>query len=49
MLKFVLHMMQTSGTADGLRNLIETSLPESINSILGQPNVFGSSIYALGK
>ncbi|CAG8500448.1 3553_t:CDS:10 [Paraglomus brasilianum] len=47
MLKFVLHMMQTSGTADGLRNLIETSLPESINGILGQPNVFGSSIYAL--
>ncbi|KAG9291851.1 hypothetical protein G9A89_012136 [Geosiphon pyriformis] len=46
MFKFILHMMQTSGTADGLRNLIETSLPESLNRVLDHP-IFGSSIYAL--
>ncbi|CAG8444226.1 3604_t:CDS:10 [Ambispora leptoticha] len=46
MFKFVLHMMQTSGTADGLRNLIETSLPESLNKVLDHP-IFGSSIYSL--
>ncbi|KAF0392672.1 E3 ubiquitin-protein ligase HUWE1 [Gigaspora margarita] len=47
MFKFVLHMMQASGTADGLRNLIDTSLPDSLKKVFEQPNVFGSSIYAL--
>jgi E3 ubiquitin-protein ligase HUWE1 len=49
MFKFVLHMMQSAGTADGLRNLIDTSLPESIKKVFEQPKVFGSSIFALGK
>ena len=49
MFKFVLHMMQSAGTADGLRNLIDTSLPDSIKKVFEQPKVFGSSIFALGK
>lgn len=48
MLKFVLHMMQTSGTADGLRNLIDSSLPLSLKIIMEQPKAFGSSVFALG-
>ncbi|CAG8513467.1 7938_t:CDS:10, partial [Acaulospora morrowiae] len=47
MLKFVLHMMQASGTADGLRNLIDTSLPDSLKKVFELPNTFGSSIFAL--
>ncbi|CAG8511149.1 8932_t:CDS:10, partial [Scutellospora calospora] len=38
MFKFVLHMMQASGTADGLRNLIDTSLPDSLKKVFEQPN-----------
>jgi E3 ubiquitin-protein ligase HUWE1 len=49
MFKFVLHMMQSAGTADGLRNLIDTSLPDSIKKVFEHPKVFGSSIFALGK
>ncbi|RIA89170.1 hypothetical protein C1645_825193 [Glomus cerebriforme] len=47
MFKFVLHMMQSAGTADGLRNLIDTSLPDSIKKVFEHPKVFGSSIFAL--
>nr|CAG8455076.1 13988_t:CDS:10 [Entrophospora candida] len=46
MFKFVYHMMQSSGNADGLRNLIDTTLPESLKKVFEQPSIFGSSIYA---
>lgn len=46
MLKFIVHMMQTSGTADGLRNLIETNLPKAMKRIYENTEVFGSSIFA---
>ncbi len=46
MLKFLLHMMQSSGTADGLRNLIESTLLESLNDIFSNAEVFGSSIFS---
>jgi E3 ubiquitin-protein ligase HUWE1 len=49
MFKFVLHMMESSGTADGLRNLIDSSLPLSLKSVVEQPQVFGNSVFALGK
>lgn len=48
MLKFVLHMMESSGTADGLRNLIDSSLPHSLKLVVEQPQVFGNSVFALG-
>jgi hypothetical protein len=47
MFKFVLHMMESSGTADGLRNLIESSLPQSLKLVVEQPQVFGNSVFAL--
>ncbi|GAO46185.1 hypothetical protein G7K_0422-t1 [Saitoella complicata NRRL Y-17804] len=47
MLKFVLHMMQTSGNQDGLRNLIDSSLLKSLSVIFGNEAVFGSSVFAV--
>ncbi|KAJ1537323.1 hypothetical protein HK096_007058, partial [Nowakowskiella sp. JEL0078] len=47
MLKFVLHMMQTSGTADRMRNLIDTSLPSSIDIIFKNAKQFGFNVFGL--
>ncbi|KAL1921444.1 uncharacterized protein VTP21DRAFT_11160 [Calcarisporiella thermophila] len=46
MLKFILHMMVTTGTADGLRNVIDSSLPQSLKLIIAHPKPFGSSVFA---
>ncbi|KAI9099723.1 hypothetical protein DFS34DRAFT_502229 [Phlyctochytrium arcticum] len=47
LLKFVLHMMQTSGTADRLRNLVETTLPASLLAIFQDCNFYGASVFGL--
>jgi E3 ubiquitin-protein ligase HUWE1 len=47
MLRLVLHLMQSSGTADGVRNLIESSLPGSVLKIL-QSEKFGASVFCIG-
>jgi E3 ubiquitin-protein ligase HUWE1 len=47
MMKFILHLMQTNGTSDGMRNLIDSSLPGSILQIF-QSRKFGASIFGLG-
>ncbi|TPX49618.1 hypothetical protein SeLEV6574_g01357 [Synchytrium endobioticum] len=47
MLKFVLHMMQTSGGADGLRNLIDSSLPSSLIVIFDHSMLFGANVFGL--
>ncbi|ORY95778.1 hypothetical protein BCR43DRAFT_557706 [Syncephalastrum racemosum] len=47
MLKFLLRMMESSGTADGLRNLIESSIPHSLLKIVAKPRVFGPSVFTL--
>ncbi|KAJ3143321.1 hypothetical protein HDU90_000079 [Geranomyces variabilis] len=47
LLKFVLHMMQTSGSADRMRNLIDTSLPTGILTIFNESMLFGASIFGL--
>ncbi|KAI8368284.1 uncharacterized protein BYT42DRAFT_522115 [Radiomyces spectabilis] len=47
MLKFLIRMMESSGTADGLRNLIDSSLPNSLKLIMENPKVFGNSVFAL--
>jgi E3 ubiquitin-protein ligase HUWE1 len=49
MLKFLIRMMESSGTADGLRNLIDSSAPSSLIQIIENPKVFGNSVFALGK
>ena len=46
MLKFVVHMMQSSGTTEGLRNLIESSLLQSLKKVYQNSLIFGSSIFA---
>ncbi|KAI9022914.1 hypothetical protein CLU79DRAFT_859109 [Phycomyces nitens] len=47
MLKFLLRMMESSGTADGLRNLIDSSVPTTLLEIIENPKVFGNSVFAL--
>ncbi|KAK4518814.1 ribosomal RNA biogenesis protein rrp5 [Mucor velutinosus] len=47
MLKFLLRMMGSSGTTDGLRNLIDSSLPQSLKLIMENPKLFGNGIFAL--
>ncbi|KAF9997246.1 hypothetical protein BGZ79_009053 [Entomortierella chlamydospora] len=46
MFKFVIHMMQSPGTQEGLRNLIDTTLPSTLKSVMENPNALGTSIYA---
>lgn len=48
MFKFVIHMMQSPGTQEGLRNLIDTSLPSTLKVIMENPNALGTSVYAHG-
>lgn len=47
MLKFVLHMMQTSGTVDRMRNLIDSTLPSSILIMFQHAKEFGANIFGL--
>ncbi|KAJ3026294.1 UNVERIFIED_CONTAM: hypothetical protein HDU68_005895 [Siphonaria sp. JEL0065] len=47
LLKYVMHMMQISGMADQLRNLIETSLPSSILVIFENCKFFGANVFGL--
>lgn len=47
LLKFVMHMMQTSGSADRMRNLIESSLPKSILIILENSKGFGANVFGI--
>lgn len=47
MVKFLLRMMESSGTADGLRNLIDSTLPQSLKAIMENPKRFGNSIFAI--
>ncbi|CAO3595638.1 unnamed protein product [Absidia cylindrospora] len=47
MLKFLIRMMESTGTADGLRNLIDSSAPSSLKQVIEKPKVFGNSVFAL--
>lgn len=42
-------MMQASGTSEGLRGLIDGSLPKSIKKIIQNRGLFGPAIFAIGK
>lgn len=42
-------MMQTSGTSEGLRGLIDSSLIKSIKDIIENRSLFGSSVLPIGK
>ncbi|KAF9909831.1 hypothetical protein EC991_008002 [Linnemannia zychae] len=46
MFKFIIHMMQSPGTHEGLRNLIETTLPATLRDIMETPSALGNSIFA---
>lgn len=42
-------MMQSSGSTEGLRGLIDTSLLKSIKKIIEHRNLFGPSVLPLGE
>ncbi|KAK5816821.1 hypothetical protein F5H01DRAFT_405347 [Linnemannia elongata] len=46
MFKLVLHMMQSPGTQEGLRNLIDTTLPATLKKIMEAPTALGAAVYA---
>jgi len=48
-LKLILHLMQTSGSSDRMRNLIDSSLPNSLYNIFKYYNKFGILVYGLSK
>lgn len=47
MFKSISHMMSSTGTAEGLRNLIDSSLLESVKRIMEHRRIFGPQILAL--
>lgn len=42
-------MMQASGTSEGLRTLIDSSLPASVKKIMASRATFGPAIFAIGR
>ena len=42
-------MMQSSGTAEGLRGLLDSSLLKSVKKVMQHRAIFGPSALALGK
>ncbi|UTT88591.1 hypothetical protein NDA17_001733 [Ustilago hordei] len=47
MFKSITQMMSSTGTGDGLRNLINTSLPTSLKRIIEHRSIFGPQVFAL--
>ncbi|CAO3651292.1 unnamed protein product [Mucor fragilis] len=46
-LRFLIRMMESSDTADGLRNLIESSIPHTIMKVMEHHRIFGPGVFAL--
>jgi E3 ubiquitin-protein ligase HUWE1 len=46
-LRFLIRMMESSDTADGLRNLIESSIPHTIMKVMEHHSIFGPGVFAL--
>ena len=42
-------MMQASGTSEGLRGLLDSSLVQSVKKLLANRGVFGANVLAIGK
>ncbi|KAK4052443.1 E3 ubiquitin-protein ligase tom1 [Microbotryomycetes sp. JL201] len=47
LLRALQRLMQTSGTSEGLRNLIDSSLLSSVKKLLEHRSIFGSQLFAL--
>ena len=45
----MLRMMQSSGTLEGMRGLIDSSLLKSVESIIEYRGIFGPTVLPLGK
>lgn len=49
MLRSMHRMMQSAGTAEGLRNLINMSLLQTVKKIIEYRGLFGATILPFGK
>ena len=49
LLRSLHRMMQASGTSEGLRGLIDTSILKSIKKIIEHRSTFGSNVYPIGR
>lgn len=49
MLRSIHRLMQSGGTIDALRNLIDSQLPKSLLRILQNANALGAPVLALGR
>ena len=49
LLRAIQRLMQTAGTTEGLRNLIDSSLLASVKSIMQHRIVFGPQLFGLGE
>ncbi|KAJ2031003.1 E3 ubiquitin-protein ligase tom1, partial [Coemansia sp. S610] len=45
--KFLSHLVQQTGYQDRLRNLVETTLPETLRTVVTHPAAFGANVYGL--
>ncbi|KAJ2448110.1 E3 ubiquitin-protein ligase tom1, partial [Coemansia sp. RSA 2424] len=45
--KFLSHLVQQTGYQDRLRNLVETTLPETLRLVVTHPAAFGANVYGL--
>lgn len=46
-LRFLIRMMESSDTAEGLRNLIESSIPHTLKKVMEHHRLFGPSVFSL--
>lgn len=49
MFRSIHRLMQSGGTAEGLRNLIDSELPKSLLRTLHNANKLGAPVLAIGK
>lgn len=48
LLRSMLRMMQSSGTTEGMRGLIDSSLLKSVGTIIEYRDIFGPTVFPIG-
>lgn len=48
-LRMIHRLMQSSGSAEGMRNLVDSELPSLLKKIYGNSTKCGNRVFSLGK
>lgn len=48
LLKLILHLMQSSGTNEQMRHIVDTSLPKALDSIFKSSESYGANVFGIG-